>query len=256
MSWRWAILAYRIAFGVALVLGWEAVVRSGFFNETFLPRPSTILFALIGLSDAELVIHVAITLYSALVGFGLGVFVGVTIGVTLGSLPRVNEVFAPYIAVFNALPRIALAPLFILWFGIGPTAHIALVFSIVVFIVMNNAIAGALSVDRDHVILSRLSRASRWKFVSKVIFPTAVPWIFAAMRLAWAYALAGAVVGQMFLGQKGLGYIITASSGVFNIANIFAALIVTVIVAWAVDTVIRYAERKVLRWRTESLAAH
>jgi NitT/TauT family transport system permease protein len=252
MTPRWTIFTYRIVFGVVLFFIWEAVVRMGFVKEAFLPGPISVLSALIELSDVELVKHVWFTLYEALVGYGLGVLIGVVVGVTLGSLPRVNEVLAPYIAVFNAMPRIALAPLFVLWFGIGSISHIALVFSIVVFIVMNNTIAGALSVDRDLVILSKLYRASRWKFVTKVIFPTAIPWIFAAMRLGWAYALAGAVVGQMFLGQVGLGYVITASSGVFNIANVFVALILTVTIAWAVDTVIRIAEHKVLRWRTET----
>lgn len=246
---RYAIALYRIAGLLLVILVWDLALRLGFVDRLFLPSPLAVWNSLRDLAETGLLHHVQATLTSAFAGFFLGTAVGVVLGVVLGVLPRVNEIVAPFITMMNSMPRIALAPLFVLWFGIGMKSHVALVFSLVVFIVLTNTIAGAQSVDREYVVLARLLKATRVDVIRKVVLPSTVPWIIAAMRLSWAYALAGAVVGEMFLGQEGLGYLITAGSGVFNIAQIFAALAITVVIAWFVDNGIRLAERKILRWR-------
>lgn len=246
---RHAIALYRIAGLLLVILIWDLALRLGLVDRLFLPSPLAVWNSLRDLAETGLLHHVQATLTSAFAGFFLGTAVGVVLGVVLGVLPRVNEIVAPFITMMNSMPRIALAPLFVLWFGIGMKSHVALVFSLVVFIVLTNTIAGAQSVDREYVVLARLLKATRVDVIRKVVLPSTVPWIIAAMRLAWAYALAGAVVGEMFLGQEGLGYLITAGSGVFNIAQIFAALAITVVIAWFVDNGIRLAERKILRWR-------
>lgn len=246
---RAAVAFYRAGGVVLLVAAWDLVVRLGLVDRLFLPPPSAVAESFRDLAQTGLIDHVSATLSSAFAGFLLGTVVGVVLGVMLGILPRVNEVVAPFMTMMNAMPRIALAPLFVLYFGIGAKSHIALVFSLVVFIVLTNTIAGTQSVDREYIVLARLLNASRTEIVRKVVIPTTVPWIVAAMRLSWAYALAGAVVGEMFLGQQGLGYLISAGSGVFNIALIFTALAITVIIAWVFDNLIRLAERKLLRWR-------
>jgi NitT/TauT family transport system permease protein len=246
---RAVVALYRAIGCVLLIVIWDVVVRLGLIEATFLPSPDRVVESFRNLAETGLINHVAATLWSAIAGFALGTVVGVVLGVLLGLLPRVNEITAPFIAMMNAMPRIALAPLFVLWFGIGAASHIALVFSLVIFIILTNTIAGTQSVDRDHLVLARLLGATRAETIRKIVLPATVPWIIAAMRLAWAYALAGAVVGEMFLGQEGLGYLITAGSGVFNIAQIFAALAITVAIAWVVDNLIRLGERRILRWR-------
>jgi NitT/TauT family transport system permease protein len=246
---RALVALYRAIGSVLLLAAWELVSRAGLVGREFLPTPEEVVESLRNLAETGLLNHVTATLSSAFAGFFLGTAVGVVLGVLLGLLPRVNEITAPFIAMMNATPRIALAPLFVLWFGIGSASHIALVFSLVVFIVLTNTIAGTQSVDKDHLILTRLLGGTRAETVRKIVIPATIPWIIAAMRLSWAYALAGAVVGEMFLGQEGLGYLISAGSGVFNIAQIFAALAITVAIAWVVDNLIRLAERRILRWR-------
>jgi len=173
------------------------------------------------------------------------------VGFALGLMRRVTRVVAPFITMMNSMPRIALAPLFVLWFGIGITSKVVLVFSLVVFIALTNTLAGTQAVDADHLRLAKLLGARKSDIIRKIVLPSTVPWIFAAMRLSFAFALAGAVVGEMFLGQRGLGYLIVAGSGVFNIAQIFAALIITVFLAYLLDLSAGVLERRILRWRPE-----
>jgi NitT/TauT family transport system permease protein len=218
-------------------------------TSTFIPSPGEVVLALVRLAGADLIRDVGITMYEASAGFVLGTIIGVTVGMVLGTLPRLNEIIAPFITTLNSMPRLALAPVFVLWFGIGATSHIALAFSLVVFIITVNTIAGAVSVDRDWLTLARLLGARRWEVVTKIMIPATIPWIVAAMRLAWAYALSAAIVGEMFLGQGGLGFIIARSSGTFDLAETFAGLGVAVVFAWLVDNAIRLGERKLLRWQ-------
>jgi NitT/TauT family transport system permease protein len=246
---RLAIAGYRALTAVALVVVWDLVLRLGLVTSTFIPSPGEVVLALVRLAGADLVRDVGITMYEASAGFVLGTIVGVTVGMVLGTLPRLNEIIAPFITTLNSMPRLALAPVFVLWFGIGATSHIALAFSLVVFIITVNTIAGAVSVDRDWLTLARLLGARRWEVVTKIMIPATIPWIVAAMRLAWAYALSAAIVGEMFLGQGGLGFIIARSSGTFDLAETFAGLGVAVVFAWLVDNAIRLGERKLLRWQ-------
>lgn len=247
---------YRTGVIAAFFVAWELVVWFGFVRPLFLAPPSEVWTTLVELAvGGELLLHVLATLRVTFIGFVLGMAVGVIIGFSLGLMSRAGVVAAPFITMMNSMPRIALAPLFVLWFGIGATSKVVLVFSLVVFIAITNTLAGTHSVESEYIRLARLLGARRRDLVLKIVLPATVPWIFAAMRLSFAYALAGAVVGEMFLGQRGLGYLIVAGSGVFNISQIFAALIVTVFVAYILDNGGGVLERRVLRWRPKELSS-
>ena len=151
----------------------------------------------------------------------------------------------------NSLPRVALAPLFILWFGIGLTSKVVLAFSLVVFILLVNTHAGARNVDQDLVIITRLLGATRRQLTMKVILPASIPWIFAGLRLGLAYALIGAVVGEVIVAQAGLGFLIASAAGVFNTTGVFSALIILMLIAMLLSEVMKVAERKLLRWRPQ-----
>lgn len=248
----WQLVWIRALVVVVFLAVWWFVVTFGIVPPAFLPLPQDVLATLIEMLGQGLLVHVWVTLATALTGFILGGAVGTLIGLVVGTMPRVYEVTAPFFSMLNAMPRIALAPLFVLWFGIGTTSHVVLVFSIVVLIFLMNTAAGALSVDRDFITIGKLLGASKWDSLIKISLPSTVPWIMSAARIAWAYSLAGAVVGEMFLGQQGLGYLITAGSGVFNVALIFAALFITVMIAWAFDNLLRFADRKLLAWRPDA----
>lgn len=244
------VYAYRIAVGLGALALWQIAVERGWLNHLFVAAPSDILGEIAELARAgTLLMHVGETVEVAALGFMLGMVAGVLVGFVLGLTPRLADIFAPYVTVLNSAPRIALAPLFVLWFGIGSGSGVVLVFTLVVFIAITNTLAGAQSVDRHLVRVARLLGATRVELVWKIVLPWTVPWIVAAGRLSFAYALAGATVSEMFLGQRGLGYLIVAGSGVFNIPLIFAALGLVITIAWFLDIVALSLEKRLLRWR-------
>ncbi len=245
MGWQLLLL-------VAFLIAWQLLVDNHVLTELSVSKPTAIWDELVQLyRGGQIWSNVGTTLEETVVGYIAGVVVGVAVGFGLAFTPRLLGVLNPFITVLNSLPRFALGPLFILWFGIGLMSKVALVFSLVVFIVFTNTAAGARSVDTDVITVSRLLGASRWDIVRKVMLPSTFPWTVAGMRLSIAYAVAGAVVGEMFASQKGIGNWIVAGSGVFNTAEIFAGLIVIAVIAGAIDLVGRVVERRVLRWRPE-----
>lgn len=252
-SGKTAIAGYRLV-GILAFLGlWEFLARSGMINQQFLTPPTGVAATLKEMISTGLLwTNVLATLKATFAGFVAGVLVGAAFGFVIGLSPSLSAFASPFITMMNSLPRIALAPLFVLWFGIGIESRIILVFSLVVFIVLTNTIAGAQSVERDHLVLAKLFRATRRDIVFKIALPSVLPWIMAAMRVSLAYAISGAVVGEMFLGQEGLGYLIVAGSGVFNISQVFAALVVVVIIAYMLDSLFRLVERRLFRWRLTS----
>jgi NitT/TauT family transport system permease protein len=240
----------RVLVVVAAIGLWQLSVNQNWVGRYIASTPSAVWSTLSHLSaSGDLFSNVGVTLYESAVGFVIGVVGGILIGFILGLWPLAHEVVQPFIMMLNTLPRIALAPLFLLWFGYGSESKIALVVSLVVFIVLINTLEGMANLDADIVALSRLLGAGRTKLAIKVILPSTLPWIVAGMRLSIAYAISGAVVGEMFAGQNGIGYLIQAGSGTFNVPEIFAALITVMIVAWIIDMIGRWIERRVVRWR-------
>jgi NitT/TauT family transport system permease protein len=247
-----ARLAWQLGLLVAALLAWQTLVDRHIVSTLAMSRPSDIWRELLSMSRGGLLLtSVIVTFEETVVGYVLGVALGVGAGFLLAFLPRVRAVLDPYVTMLNSLPRFALAPLYILWFGIGIGSKIALVVSLVVFIVFINTIEGVRAVDQDIVAISRLFGASRLQIVTKVIAPSTFPWIVASMRLSIAYAIAGAVVGEMFASNQGIGFIIVAGSGVFNTAEIFSGLVIIMLIAWVIDWVSRKLEAKILRWRPE-----
>lgn len=243
---------WRLALLVVFAGAWEGATRGRLINPFWVSSPSLIVAdlwkAFVGGSVYE---HVAVSLYEAFVGFVTGAAVGILGGFALARWDRLARVLDPYVTALNSLPRVALAPLFILWFGIGLTSKIVLAFSLVVFILLVNTYAGAKNVDQDLVIITRLLGASRRQLTLKVILPASIPWIFAGFRLGVAYALIGAVVGEVIVAQAGLGFLISAAAGVFNTTGVFSALIILMVVAMLLNELMKAAERKLLRWRPQ-----
>jgi NitT/TauT family transport system permease protein len=206
------------------------------------------------LGNGTLISNSLFTLETAAIGFAIGMVSGTVIGFFVGLSSTWTGILAPFITVLNVLPRIALAPLYVLWFGIGSASGIALVVSLVFFTALLNTISGTRAVEPSHMTIARLYGAGRRDIIQKVVLPATVPWIITAGRLSLAHALAGAIIAEMFLGQQGLGYLIAQGSGVFNMgvvfAAIFASLIIAVIAAWLGDLL----ENHLLRWRVSNIS--
>ena len=155
----------------------------------------------------------------------------------------------------NSLPRVALAPLIILWFGIGITAKVVTAFTLVFFILLVNTLGGAKNVDNDILTIARLMGASERDILWKVTLPSALPWIFAGLNLGLTYSLLGVIVAEILASNHGLGYVIASSAATFNTAGVFAGLITLAVVAWLFSALMRNVEARLLRWKPSLTSA-
>jgi NitT/TauT family transport system permease protein len=203
------------------------------------------------IETGELWLHVEVTLTETLLGFVFGALSGVAVGLALGLNRRLAAILDPFIVAFYSLPKIALAPLFILWFGVGLTSKVVMATFVVFFLVFYNTYAGTLAVEQELVDVLRLMGARRGQIIAKVILPSVVIWIFTGMKTSVPYALIGAVVGEMMASNKGLGYLIQASAGQYDTGGVFAALFVLSIIAMLLHTALKHSERWLLRWKED-----
>ena len=245
LAWRIGILA------VGLTL-WETV--SGRWVKPFwISSPSAIWAQLMAWVDSgDLWMHVEITMTETILGFVFGAVSGIGVGLALGLNKRLAAVLDPFIIAFYSLPKIALAPLFILWFGVGLLSKVVLATFVVFFLVFYNTYAGTLAVEQELVDVLRLMGASRWQIVRKVILPSVLLWIFTGMKISVPYALIGAVVGEMMASNKGLGYLIQASAGQYDTGGVFAALFVLMLIATGLHEMLKQSEKLMLRWKEDS----
>jgi NitT/TauT family transport system permease protein len=239
----------RLLVAIGLVVFWETASR--FFQlDFYISRPSAIFGRLRDwIIDGSLAWHTSITLVEAVVGFILGATAGVIAGLLLGRTERMAQVLEPFIMAFYSLPKIALAPLFILWFGIGITMKIVFVAVIVFLLVFLNTYTGVRNVSREQIAILRLMGANEQHLMSKVILPSAIVWVFAGLRLSVPYALVGAVIGEMVATNRGLGYLVSYHSGMFDTAGVLAALTAVMAIAMMFSGLVRFSERKLMPWR-------
>jgi NitT/TauT family transport system permease protein len=246
-----SVLGWRVAIVVVGLSAWE--FASGRLIKPFwISSPSEIFWQLAAwVASGELWLHVEVTLTETVLGFVFGAVAGIAVGLALGLNRRLAAVLDPFIVAFYSLPKIALAPLFILWFGVGLTSKVVLAMFVVFFLVFYNTYAGVLAVEQELVDVLRLMGGSRWQIVRKVILPSALIWIFTGMKSSVPYALIGAVVGEMMASNKGLGYLIQAAAGQYDTGGVFAALFVLMLIATGLHELLKQSERLMLRWRQE-----
>jgi NitT/TauT family transport system permease protein len=239
---------------VALWLGsWELAART-VIDPFYYSMPSRIWQRLVdwfteGTSQGSIWSNIGITLEEAVLGFVIGTLAGVVLGVLLGRSRFLAEVLAPFIKGANAIPRIVLASLFVIWFGLGMSSKVATAFVLVFFAVFFNAFQGAREVDRVLVDNARILGASRWDLMRTIILPSATSWILASMHVAFGFALIGAVVGEFTGADKGMGLLIAHSQGNFDAAGIYAGMLVVTVVALVAEWLIARLETRLTAWR-------
>lgn len=237
---------------LALLVGvWEYLSAHQMINQLFFGRPSKIaVFLFNGLFvEGQLIEHTVWTMGSTLAAFILGSGAGILVGLLFVAFPRAEQFLDPIFAGLNALPRIALAPLFLLWFGLGVASKIALGFSLTFFIVLGSTIAGARAVNLDHITLARTLGASASQVFRRITLPGAVPTVFAGLRLGLIYALLGVVGGEIIAAQKGLGQMLSFLAGTFQINGVFAVLFLLAVLATSLTWLMTTLELHLLRWR-------
>ncbi len=249
------VRAIQLVLLVALFGSWQLLAATKVLNPAFVSEPSQYFPSFWhGVDGGGLLGLIGTTLYETFVGFALSALLGLGAGYLLAEFKSVDVIVRPFMTGFNSIPRIALAPLFVLWFGLGSLSRIVLIVSLSFFIVAFNTFAGLQSVNRDHLLLSRVLGASRRERFFKFVLPSATPSIFAGLQLALTYAFLGAVVGEMLTGSDGLGGYLALKMGSFDTTGFFGGLILLVIVALAVSALVRALENRLLRWRAIELA--
>jgi NitT/TauT family transport system permease protein len=242
-------MATRLAVVALFLLVWQ-LAGDRLVPRAFISDPVSVFAQLGGwIADGSLWRNLGITLESTLMGYLVGSAVGVVTGFVLGRAQFAASVLDPFINALYALPKVALAPLFILWFGIDLLPKIVLAAVLVFFLVFYNTFAGVRDTRRDLVDSVRVMGATRLQILRYVVFPSSLAWIFIGLRISAPYALTGAVVGELLASNKGLGFLILMSTGTFNPAGIFSVLLVLAILAGIFNIVIVYLEGIVLRWK-------
>ncbi|NEB81803.1 ABC transporter permease [Streptomyces sp. SID14478] len=251
---RGLVLLSRAAV-LVLVLGlWEWFSRAGVIDPFNFSMPSKIWdqiqqWALHGTAQGSLAEQIWYTLYEALLGWVIGVIGGVVLGIALGRIRFLADVMGPYIKVLNALPRIVLAPIFLIWFGLGPASKVASAVVLVFFPVFFNAFQGAREVDRRLIDNARILGARDRQVTFQVVIPAATSWIFTSLHVSFGFALIGAIVGEYIGATKGIGLLVSASQGTFNAAGVYAAMVILAVVALLAEGLLTFLENRLFRWK-------
>ncbi|HEY8523380.1 MAG TPA: ABC transporter permease [Acidimicrobiales bacterium] len=260
-SVRAGTLAWQLALLVALLLGWEHLAGppdQGFVlvDEFYVGSPSEAWDVLVEWQrSGELWTHAWVTVKEALLGFALGTLAGAAVGFVFGVMERTARVLSPFVTGLYAIPRLALAPLFILWFGLDSTSKVALVVTVVFFLIFYNTLTGVRDVDRDLVNVLRIMNAPRWEIHRRVTLPSIATWIIAGLRVSVPYAFVAAVVGEMVAAREGLGMLIQRANSQFNPSAMFAAIAVVVVLSLLLNLGVTLVERSVLKWKAPDAAA-
>jgi NitT/TauT family transport system permease protein len=240
---------------LVVILGlWEGSARLGLIDPFFFSMPTQICERLvqwftIGTAQGSIWFQIWVTLEEAMGGFLTGAIAGVVAGILLGRHRLAAEVLSIYIKVANAVPRIVLAPIFIMSFGLGMTSKVAVAFVMVFFVVFANAFQGVREADRAIVTNAQILGASPWQVTSTVIIPSAMSWIFASLHVSFGFAIVGAVVGELLGARYGVGQMIAVAQGNFDAAGVFAGMVVLIVVALAAEWAMTVMEARLARWR-------
>jgi NitT/TauT family transport system permease protein len=238
---------------VVVILGsWEIMSRTGVLHDAnlFYGRPSGVVQFLYD-ERSHLWTNAWATIYAAFLGFAIGAGSGVVVGLVFGRWPLLERTFDPVMNVLASLPRLALAPLFLLWFGISDTSKVLLAVSIVFFVVLFNTIAGVRSVDSELRTVASLLGASPRQVFLKVVLPGAVPVVFAGLRLALMFSMLGVVGSEMIAARTGLGLDVVTYGQNLQPNGVFAVLAILAVVAAVFSAVLRAIETRLLRWMPE-----
>ncbi|KAM9863343.1 Riboflavin transport system permease protein RibX [Leucobacter sp. BZR 635] len=233
---------------IALAL-WELVVRIFDFPAYLLVGPISAFAELFSRPEFYLS-HSWVTLTEALAGFALGAALGVLFGAILYYLPFLRHFVYPMLIAVDTIPKVALAPLFILWFGFGFESKAFVSMLIAFFPLVINTYEGLSSVPAELKELARINRASTWMRMSKIEFIYALPYVFTGMKIAISIAVGGAVVGEFIAGSSGLGYVILLANSQVNLPSMFAAFMVLALISLLLFALVDFIGRKLVPWRS------
>lgn len=238
----------------ALLGGWEAGVRLFKVPKYLVPPVSEIVVALWrGFATGPLAkdgfwFHGAVTIAEILLGFGIGSGIGLAIGIVVSQMPRLEALLEPYVAALQSVPKVAVAPIIVVWLGFGIGSKVVIICLLTFFPVLVTSIAGFKAVDADRIDLLRSLSATPWQIFRKAKFPSALPYIFAGLNMAAAFSVVGAVVGEFVGAQNGLGVLILQMEAQMDTGGSFAVCVVLSVIGIVLTGALRRIQRRVLHW--------
>jgi|SRR5579859_1499723 len=234
---------------------WQTLSSAGVIDGFIFSNPIGVFTRLVRLVGGEpigsgtLYDQIRVTLSEMLMGYAIGGLLGISLGFYLGRARAIARVLEPFIFSFYGIPIIAIAPIFLLLFGIGPPSKVAISTMTSFFVVFFQTYSGVATLNEEHLQLARLMGASRGRVIRRILIPAAMPFIFIGLRQAVPIAMTGSVIGEFVASSAGLGWFILRSSGAFDAASLFAAIIVMLFFVWLLGQVMAFAERQLLRWQ-------
>jgi NitT/TauT family transport system permease protein len=248
-NWGGGTALASIAVLVVFLLAWEWLPALAKIPAFILPPPSQVWSEFLRMSAHEqLWYHAGITSIEVVIGFLLGSLLGIVIGFVLGMAPRAEVVLSPYILALQIAPKVAFAPLFVMWLGYTVYPKILVAILIVFFPVMVNVLTAVRTVDPDMVNLARSFSASRWQIFRMIEYPASLAPLFSGLRIAATLAVIGVVVGELVGGNLGLGYLLTYGEGQGNTAMVFVTIILLTVIGIVAYACVAFVERRVLHY--------
>ena len=238
---------WRLIVGLLIFGSWELFGR--LVDDTWTSAPSEIALRLFQMGLPAVLANTGTTLLEMFVGLIIGLPSGIVLGLILGRMPRTAALFQPFFIAGNSIPLPALAPLLILWFGLGIAPKVVLVALVSFFLMFFTTLSGARSVDGDLVDMLAVMGASSPEVFRKIVAPASVAWIFAGLKNAIPYALIAATVGEMLLARSGLGFLISDAAANFDMTGLYTALLILIVLGAVLNELLALMQRRFLRWR-------
>jgi NitT/TauT family transport system permease protein len=242
-----ASAAWALGLVLLLLVGWQLAVRALHIQDIILPTPTAIAYYLVRRHDLFLT-HLLPTLLQTIWGFLLAVVVGVLLAIAVSLTEFGRRAVMPLLVVAQIVPKIAVAPLLMLWFGLGDLSRVLIAFLVAFFPMVINTASGLESVDREVALLGRAFARSRWEFFRKIQFPHALPYIFDGMKVSVTLAIIGVIVAEFVSSQRGLGYLIMFANGRLDTVMMMAAIVVLSVIGLALYGIVALLARVVVYW--------
>jgi NitT/TauT family transport system permease protein len=249
VSWA-KIRLWRIFLLVGFLTAWEVATRRAWIDPFFVSQPTVLATQIFDWIRSGFIFrHLWVTIQETILGFVLGTLLGVGVGFLFAHWETLAHIFDPLMVALNAMPRVVLAPLFILWFGLGLLSKVVMVVSLVFFVVFFSTYTGLREVDRDLVNNARILGASPRHMIRHVLLPSALTWIFSSLRTSVGFALIGAVVGEYLGSHEGMGYVISYAESMFNATGVLAGLLVLMAAVIAIDLALKWLDTRFSYWK-------
>jgi NitT/TauT family transport system permease protein len=252
-----SVLAFwQVALVVGLFVLWHVLTRAEVLPKFFFGEPLVVLQRIWEwFASGKIFPHLGITLLETLLAFAIGTLLGLVVGLWLALSDAASRLLDPYITAFNSMPRVILAPIFAVWFGLGIWSKVLLGVTLVFFIVFFSVYNGVREVSPTVLANARMLGASGRQLLRHVYLPSGTAWVFSSLHASVGMAFVGAVVGEYLGSSKGVGYLILQAEGVFDINTVFAGVLVLTACALVLDRVVTLAERRLLRWHPGRVSA-